>query len=241
MIAVEVECDAMKLGEEDHCDFIVAHPNQVEHFVRYYSEHQRTRRDPSETHLELLAKTRSLRSRTRPGMGNWLKKIIERETALVIPQAEATGQVIGAPKPKEEEAGTPTSEDDSVVKSESRKGGSKSSIKRSRQGSSAGQTSSATPTLAPSSSKKIRPPLVSTSRKSLDISRGSTDSATSANSSASDDKAKAREHHVQMSPHDTKSKLSPEDPKPNLSKSDRSDRKESIEEKPLSKSEATKK
>lgn len=103
----------MRLGaEDDFCDFIIAHPNQVEHFVRYYSQHQQSRRDPTETHLELLAKTRSLRNRTRPGMGNWLKKIIERETAIAPPPDVATtGQVVGSPKKGDGEEG-PTSEED---------------------------------------------------------------------------------------------------------------------------------
>jgi hypothetical protein len=123
MIGVEVECDAMRIGaEDDFCDFIVAHPNQVEHFVRYYTEHQRARRDSAETHLELLAKTRSLRNRTRPGMGNWLKKIIDRDTSLVNPppsDAPTSGQVIGSPSKKDgDDGGNPTSDDDGVPKSD---------------------------------------------------------------------------------------------------------------------------
>jgi len=110
MIGVEVECDAVlsEEGSDNHCDFVVAHPNQVEHFVRYYTDHQKQRRDAAETHLELLAKTRSLRNRTRPGMGNWLKKIIDREISLGVPQpndgSAPIGQFIGSSGAAKKEA-----------------------------------------------------------------------------------------------------------------------------------------
>jgi len=75
MIAVEVSCNssASEEGKDKRpcCDFIIAHPNQVENFVAHYHEHGLI--PPTRT---ALAKIKSLKNTERPGMGQWLQKIL---------------------------------------------------------------------------------------------------------------------------------------------------------------------
>jgi len=198
--------------------------------VRYYSQHQQNRRDPSETHLEVLAKTRSLRNRTRPGMGNWLKKIIERETAIVpVTDAAPSGQVIGSPK-KDGDDGVPTSDED--TKNEARKIKSSASRKKG----------SGSQTTTPASVKK-QASRTRSARKSIDQSRshdrGDRESLVVSGSTSTDSRSSER-LKKDISAEEKPSRLAPEEKQP-LSKSE-NPRKDATEDKvALSKSDLGKK
>jgi len=77
LIAVEVTCAAQG---HDCCDFVIAHPNYLEHFVKAYMAHQKL--PDSVTALDILAKTRSFSSKNHPGMGLWLNRILDRKLNL---------------------------------------------------------------------------------------------------------------------------------------------------------------